>query len=271
MDAAGSRTAARCRCSRSWARQRAPRGAAGAGATYDVEWVDIDEPDVEYPYTPGQPAPTTNDTALTTSRARAGRRVRRTSPGSRARSTTTASSTSPPPRAAGRPRPDRRRPDPTASARGFGQVWAYDTAGRRSCACVYQSPDRDDARLPGQHHHLSAARSWSARTTSSDNFIRGLSQDGQALGHRAEPAAEQHRRATGPTTSSPGSTFSPDGQHPVRQHPGVPRADVRDLGAVAVDRGLSGRGAMPRWSTPVFGGLVVWRLRRWRAGSNTDR
>ena len=35
------------------------------GATYDVEWVDIAEPDVEYPYTPGQPAPTTNDTALT--------------------------------------------------------------------------------------------------------------------------------------------------------------------------------------------------------------
>ena len=24
---------------------------------HDVEWVDIDEPDVEFPYTPGEPAP----------------------------------------------------------------------------------------------------------------------------------------------------------------------------------------------------------------------
>ena len=45
-------------------RQGPPGGAADAGATYDVEWVDIPEPDVEFPYTPGQPAPTPNDTAL---------------------------------------------------------------------------------------------------------------------------------------------------------------------------------------------------------------
>ena len=34
------------------------------GATYDVQWVPIQEPDVTYPYTPGQTAPTPNDTAL---------------------------------------------------------------------------------------------------------------------------------------------------------------------------------------------------------------
>ncbi len=33
-------------------------------ATYDVTWVDIDQPDVVFPYTPGQPAPTTNNDAI---------------------------------------------------------------------------------------------------------------------------------------------------------------------------------------------------------------
>ena len=39
--------------------------AQAAGTTYDVEWVDIDQPDVLYPYTPGEVAPTPNDTGLT--------------------------------------------------------------------------------------------------------------------------------------------------------------------------------------------------------------
>ena len=34
------------------------------GATYDVEWVDIDDPAPSFPYTPGSTAPTTNDQAL---------------------------------------------------------------------------------------------------------------------------------------------------------------------------------------------------------------
>jgi uncharacterized protein len=35
------------------------------GATYPVDWVDIADPAPTFPYTPGQTAPTTNDTALT--------------------------------------------------------------------------------------------------------------------------------------------------------------------------------------------------------------
>ncbi|HEX8804121.1 MAG TPA: alkaline phosphatase PhoX, partial [Acidimicrobiales bacterium] len=35
-----------------------------AGAAFPVRWVDIDDPDPTFPYTPGQPAPTTNDVAL---------------------------------------------------------------------------------------------------------------------------------------------------------------------------------------------------------------
>jgi hypothetical protein len=36
-----------------------------AGTSYPVEWVDIDDPNPEFPYTPGSTAPTTNDEALT--------------------------------------------------------------------------------------------------------------------------------------------------------------------------------------------------------------
>ena len=34
------------------------------GASYKVEWVDIDDPDPTFPYTPGLPAPTTNNEAI---------------------------------------------------------------------------------------------------------------------------------------------------------------------------------------------------------------
>ena len=34
------------------------------GASYDVDWVDIEDPSPTFPYTPGQPAPTANNDAL---------------------------------------------------------------------------------------------------------------------------------------------------------------------------------------------------------------
>lgn len=34
------------------------------GATYDVDWVDIADPNPTFPYTRGQPAPTSNDSAI---------------------------------------------------------------------------------------------------------------------------------------------------------------------------------------------------------------
>ena len=34
------------------------------GASYQVDWVDIEDPDPEFPYTPGAPAPTANNDAL---------------------------------------------------------------------------------------------------------------------------------------------------------------------------------------------------------------
>ena len=62
---------------------------------------------------------------------------------------------------------------------GFGQVWGYDTRSETLCL-VYQSPEPERARLPGQHHRRAGAAPWcSARTTTSDNYLRGLSRGGQ--------------------------------------------------------------------------------------------
>ena len=136
-------------------------------ATYDVEWVDIDDPAPEFPYTPGQPAPTTNDQALVLRRRPgpgAGRGVLLPAGGPGLRQQRRLLHLDP-----GRRR--RRRPARTtiaaASATGHGQVWAYHTRSQ-TLQLLYQSPDPDDARLPRQRHdQRRAARSSSARTTPS--------------------------------------------------------------------------------------------------------
>ena len=105
---------------------------------YRVNWVDIDDPDPTFPYTPGQLAPTTNDQAIVyvgdQGRAQGAAYFSRlegavyddgviyftsTQGGgaaSRARST-------------------------AGFGNGSGQVWAYDTRSRPLCL-VYESPGR---------------------------------------------------------------------------------------------------------------------------------
>ena len=70
-----------------------------------------------------------------------------------------------------------------------------------------------------------------------DNYVRGLSRGGQlldiALNRLAGRTGRRVRRVD----------LQPRRAHPVRQHPGQPRHDVRDLGTLAADRGLSAAGA----------------------------
>ena len=117
------------------------------GTKYRVEWVDIDDPDPSFPYTPGQTGtrpPTT--TPSTTSGTRAGPRARPASPASRARPAPPTSSTSPPRRAAV-------PAEPTDSdtvggwGNGSGQVWAYWTHAK-VLELIYESPGPDTLDLP---------------------------------------------------------------------------------------------------------------------------
>ncbi len=102
-------------------------------ATYDVEWVDIDEPWREFPYTPGQTAPTTNDDALnfvgTQGRAQGAALFSRLEGAVHDRGVVWFTSTQgggPPGRASARSR--------TASATGAGRCGAT-TSRAGSCSC----------------------------------------------------------------------------------------------------------------------------------------
>ena len=85
--------------------ERPPRGGPGRGTTYDVEWVDIAEPNPQFPVTPGFPprlrtTPAPSRFVSNQGRAHGAAGFSRLE----GRSTTAASSTSPRPRAVARPR-----------------------------------------------------------------------------------------------------------------------------------------------------------------------
>ena len=119
------------------------------GRRFDVEWVEIDQPYVDFGRTPPgrrRRRPTTRRSS--SSAARAWPRARPSSPGSRARSTTAAGSTSPRPRAAGPPSPT--QPDTVGGfGKGCGQIWGYDTRAQK-LHMLFESPEPGRPRLPGQ-------------------------------------------------------------------------------------------------------------------------
>ena len=175
-----------------------------AGTTYDVDWVDIAEPDASYPYTPGQEAPTPNNTALVhvASQGRAqgaalllparGADLRRRHrllhvhawAAARRRQATS---------------------DPAGYGNGYGQVWAFDTQ-LQTLTCIFNSPGADDARPAGQRDGLAEGhgrgvrgrRAATATTTSVAWRPTAGSGTSPSTDCGAAPPAP-----TGPTTSSP--------------------------------------------------------------------
>ena len=237
---AGSTTAAGCRCSPSRASPN-PNLAAEQPrrATYDVTWVDIDDP---APDVPVHARPDRADDQRPGAHVRrrpgpgAGRGV--LLPAGGLRSTTTTSSTSAPPRAVA---PAETGPDPiatataTASARsgpttpGPGAAADLPVAGRATLDFpdnVTTSKRGTLVRLRGQRQRQLPARPDPRRP---------------AVRHRAEPARQQHRRA--PVRRRVRRLdLQPGRAHAVRQHPGQPRHDFAIWGpgtASASDR-LSG-------------------------------
>ena len=92
------------------------------GATYDVDWVDIADPNPTFPYTPGQPAPTSNDDAISYVGNQGRAQGAAGFSGSRARPSQRAWSTSTPRRAVGRWNPDRNpSPDMAMATARFGR------------------------------------------------------------------------------------------------------------------------------------------------------
>ena len=177
------------------------------GTTYDVDWVDILEPDVEYDYVPGQPAPTPNDTALThVSRqgwdegaAFFSRLEGQMYDDGVVYFTSTQ----------GGGAAEAGNHNPSGYGRGSGQVWAYDTRAE-TLTCVFNSPGPLTLDLPDNVTVSPRGTVIVCEDSSGDNFIRGLSADG-----RIWDIALNRMRAEDGTArfgdEFAGSTFSPDG------------------------------------------------------------
>jgi uncharacterized protein len=179
------------------------------GTTYDVVWVDIDEPDKVFPYTPGQEAPTSNNDAINF----VGNQGREKGAAYFARNEGQVyddgvvyfTSTE------GGGQSEGGVENPDGYGNGFGQVWGYDTR-RQTLTCVYQSPGPEILDFPD---NVTTSRDGTlvlCEDSSGDNYLRGLSRRGKLWDIALN---RLHSSLTGDPRYSDefaGSTFSTDGK-----------------------------------------------------------
>ena len=110
-------------------------GAQEQGATYDVEWVEIDKPDFQFDYEKGEEAETPNDEAIVyvgnQGRAKGAAYFSRLEGQVYDDGVVYFTST----QGGGEPEPTDK--NSSGYGRGFGQVWGYDTRNQ-TLTCVYQ-------------------------------------------------------------------------------------------------------------------------------------
>ncbi len=186
------------------------------GATYDVTWVPIEDPDPHFPYTPGQPAPTPNDTAISyvgdQGRALGAALFSRCEGQVYDDGVVYFTAT----QGGGAPEPYPSGPEAAGFGNGTGQVWAYDTRAH-TLTCVFQSPDDDVLDFPDNITTSPQGTLVLCEDSAGDNYLRGLTQAGDLFdiglnrlvsATRKNPDGTPQRRFG---DEFAGSTFSPDG------------------------------------------------------------
>jgi secreted PhoX family phosphatase len=147
------------------------------GASYPVRWADIEEPDVLFPYTQGQPAPTTNNEAINWVGDQA--RVLGAAHFSRLEGATAAAGAIHFTSTQGGGPPETGPDTTTGYGNGSGQLWAYDVR-RRRLTCRFQSPGPDVLDFPD---NLAARNDRGTivmcEDNVADNYVRGLSRHGR--------------------------------------------------------------------------------------------
>jgi uncharacterized protein len=176
--------------------------------SYDVEWVDIDEPDFELPYTVGEPAPTPNDTAInivgSQGREKGAAYFSRLEGAYHDRGIVYFTSTQ-----GGGPAEPGLSDTVQGWGNGTGQVWAYEVANQR-LHLLYQSPGANVLDFPD---NVTVSRNGTVvlcEDNVNDNFIRGLTQQGRLV----DIALNRLFSSTGASRWNDefaGATFSPDG------------------------------------------------------------
>ncbi len=179
------------------------------GASYAVEWVDIDEPNVEYDYTPGEVATTDNKTAInhvaTQGQALGAAGFSRLEGQAYDNGVVYFTST----QGGGDPMTG---PDSVAGyGKGFGQVWAYDTK-RARLTCLFQSPNRDVLDFPDNVTTSKRGTLVICEDHDFDNYLRGLTKRGQLFDIALNRLVSSiPPNATRYNDEFAGTTFSPDG------------------------------------------------------------
>ncbi|HEX5969673.1 MAG TPA: alkaline phosphatase PhoX, partial [Intrasporangium sp.] len=176
-------------------------------ATFTVEWVDIDDPDPTFQYTPGQLAPTTNDQALNyvgnQGRAQGAAGFSRLEGAIYDNGIVYFTSTQ-----GGGP-PEESENDPTGWGNGAGQIWAYDTNSER-LRLIYESPGRSTLDFPDNVTTSRRGTLILCEDNIEDNYVRGLTRGGQLF----DLALNRLVSSTGEPRFGDefaGTTFSPDG------------------------------------------------------------
>jgi secreted PhoX family phosphatase len=178
------------------------------GRTYDVEWVRIDEPDVEFDYTPGQEAPTTNNEAINfvgnQGRAKGAALFSRLEGQVYENGVVYFTST----QGGGDPETVD-QDDENGFGNGFGQVWGYNIR-RQTLTCVFQSPGPEVLDFPDNVTASPRGTLVVCEDSSGDNYLRGLTRHGKLW----DIALNRLTAADGTPRFGDefaGSTFSPRG------------------------------------------------------------
>jgi secreted PhoX family phosphatase len=147
-----------------------------AGTSYDVEWVDIDDPAPSFPFTPGQTAPTTNDQALVyvgnQGRSQGAAGFSRLEGQVFDRGVVYFTSTQ------GGGAAETGPELVTGYGNGTGQVWGYRPSDQ-TLTCVFQSPNNSALDFPDNITASKRGTIILCEDSAGDNFIRGLSRKGQ--------------------------------------------------------------------------------------------
>ncbi|MET1012473.1 MAG: alkaline phosphatase PhoX [Actinomycetota bacterium] len=178
------------------------------GATYEVEWVDIDDPAPSFPYTPGSTAPTTNDQALVyvgnQGRAQGAAYFSRLEGSAYEDGIVYFTATQ-----GGGPAETSIGPIADGYGNGSGQVWGYSTQDE-TLQCVFQSPGASVLDFPDNVTTSRRGTLILCEDSTGDNYLRGLTTDGQLF----DVALNRLVSSTGTPRFGDefaGSTFSPDG------------------------------------------------------------
>lgn len=177
------------------------------GATYDVEWVPIEEPDFLFDYEPGAEAPTSNDAAIVfvgdQGRKHGAAYFSRLEGQVYDDGVVYFTSTQ------GGGKPEAGVHDSSGYGNGFGQVWGYDTRNQ-TLTCVYQSPEQQSLDFPDNVTASARGTLVLCEDSAGDNYLRGLSTNGKlwdiALNRIGYPSDESRYG-----DEFAGSTFSTDG------------------------------------------------------------